>query len=51
MAIKYKPSKKINVLGRQTLWKDYELSKQQYKADFKLELLKVLYKNAWSLLF
>lgn len=51
MAIKYKPSKEINVSGRQILWEDYELSKQHYKADFKLKLLKVPYKTPWFLLF
>lgn len=51
MAIKYKPNKEIYVLGRQALWEDYELSKQHYRADSKLESLEVLYKTTWSLLF
>jgi len=43
MAMKYKPSKERNVLGRQTSWEDYELSEQLYKADSKLESLKIIY--------
>lgn len=46
MAIKYKPSKEINVLGRKNLMEDYELSKQHCKAGPKMKLLKDLYKMA-----